>query len=841
MSGTSQTSFTAPAGDTSRGPTASELRARARAAIEGFLEHYCDLPLVEEGFLSLAQGTTGRERFGALSEAAGFPGDPEGFTEALVSRLEGTSCDEPGPIEMNGLALPYHLLLRVMEAVLPGAGFVAVKKVRRLERLLNLRLAEEERDDLQRVLDLYPVRLSWHVIRQMRLSPHVSRQFRPFPGELDRDGQAHTWVGQFHRGILEQMYRNRVIFIMNMSCPVYCRFCFRKHKECRNQKAPTKEHVKQATAYLRECETVTEVVITGGEPLMNRATLQYAVQELAKIPHVRTLRLASRCISYYPEMFLRDDSFWLNYLVRVNLELDQRGKRLEVATHFIHPDEISIDSLHIVSHLVRHGIPVYVQTPLLAGCNETGREMLALFHRLRAAGAEMHYIFMPTSPIQGNKTFWSPISRGLETARWLRAHLSDRAMPHVTTATSIGKMDWNTSGWAVERDSSDRHRIWIRTPYNEEYFEPFAPILQWRGDVRSNAEGTLDAAFRAEAGDEELLAGARALTSSKEAHEHKLARTAEVTAASLDGLQASCLEDQRLLDVHIGPRPGPWLARPHRTRVEIDTALPDEGLDAALEYLRERPEVVEVVLSRRDDVLSAFSRTLEVVDRLREAPNVSAVRLRSLMLNRSPEVFSRAAVRRLASRNRLEATRPQRLELETWFLHRSEHRAEQERVVRELRLQGITAYANVPLLGHVNDNGADLLGISRRLRESGIEFCNVYVAGLPVQDRWNRDHPIEPSAVVDVATHVRRHGSGREVPRYLVRTRLGEVDFSIAPRIFVRDGEGGVRVRLLPHDRSFFREMAPRFRWPSGVTTDDEGHPLVPVAGLAVENQDFFL
>ena len=48
------------------------------------------------------------------------------------------------------------------------------------------------------------------------------------------------------------------------------------------------------------------------------------------------------------------------------------GKHLEVAGHFIHPDEASVPTLEIVAELARNGIPVYIQTPFLAGCNDDG-------------------------------------------------------------------------------------------------------------------------------------------------------------------------------------------------------------------------------------------------------------------------------------------------------------------------------------------------------------------------------------------------------------------------------------------------------------------------------------
>jgi KamA family protein len=649
----------------------------------------------------------------------------------------------------------------------------------------------------------------------------------------------HTWVGQFYRGIVEQMYVNRCIFVMSMACPVYCRFCFRKHKECRNQKAPTKEHVKQAIAYIQTAPDVVEVVLTGGDPFMNRATLQYAVQELGRVPHVRIVRVASRAVSYFPELFLKDESYWLNYLVRTGLELRQRRKRLELATHFLHPGEVSIDALHVIAHLVEHGVPVYVQTPFVRGCNESGEGLVSLFHQLRAVGAEMHYMFMPTSPIRGNSVYWAPISQGLRAARYLRAHVSDRAMPHVTTATSIGKIDWNNSGWAVERREDDARYVWIRTPYSREYFEPFAPFMQVSDAVRENAEGTLDAAFHAEIGEEALLAGPRGLTSSPEAHAHKLARTRETVVGSLELLRSRALEDQRDLDGPLGPRPHERMARRHPTRIEMDVAASDGEVDAACDFLLRHPAITDVVLSRRDDVLSAFSRTLEVIDRLVAVPSVLAIRLRSLKLNYAPQAFSRAAVTSLASRNRLTVVRPTRIEIETSFLHSSQLRPEQQAVVRELQARGVSVYNNTPLLSYVNDNEDEMLRIAHGCRDLGVEFCNVYVCGLPIQAPWNTENPIELSSVIDIASRIRRDGSGREVPRYLLRTRLGEVDFGVRPPV-VEPGEGhGVRATLRPHDLAYFRALDPAFTWPDEVSLDPEGHPRVPVEGVSLENQQF--
>ncbi len=199
----------------------------------------------------------------------------------------------------------------------------------------------------------------------------------------------------------------------------------------------------------------------------------------------------------------------MNYLKRKSLECESRGKRLEVATHFIHPDEISIEGLDIITELTQHGIAVYVQTPLLKDCNDKGKVLVELYEKLRGAGAEMHYLYLPCSPIKDNRRYVAPISTALDLASYLRAYLSDRAIPRFCTATTIGKIDWNLSGWAVEGDKSDDRYIWIRTPYTQDYFGQFAPILQLQKVARVNPEGTLDTKFMADIGDDSLYFGSR--------------------------------------------------------------------------------------------------------------------------------------------------------------------------------------------------------------------------------------------------------------------------------------------------------------------------------------------
>ncbi len=796
-----------------------------------FLEYYNDYPLVSDQFRDAISGSTGNSRFSALLEKTGFKDDPDGFLRELTRRLQSASNGEGMPVKIGSIVLPYHFLMAVLEVLIPGRGFKTIRTIEQLEDLTNIKVPSEERSQIEKVLDLYPVRLSYHAIRQMRLSYGVSRQYAPFAGELDKEGEIHTWVGQFFRGIVEQMYKNRVIFIMNMACPVYCRFCFRKHKECRNQSSPTQLHVRQAIAYIKEAPEVKEIVLTGGDPFMNRATLRFAIQELGKIPHVKTLRLATRTISYYPEMFLKEDDSWIRYLIRMNLELIGKGKRIEVATHFVHSDEVSAESLDIISQLVNNGIPVYVQTPFIAGCNNDWHVMCDLFNMLRAAGAEMHYIFLPTSPIQGNRTYWAPLSEGLEVYRHLRMYLSDRGMPHLTTATCIGKLDWNSSGWAVERHKEDPRYIWLRTPYDPDYYMSFAPIMQVSRRTRINEEGTLDASFMSEIGDENLLAGNRVLSSSPEAFENKIARTEETVAYWLESLKTRQKEDQ-LPICSLDPDSGRALTRSHYSRVEMDIGADDDTIENSVSYINKRNEITDIVLWSKNDPANDFSRTLGIIDSLEAITHISSIRLRSLKLINSPGTFTRLLIDSLAGRNHLRVIKPKRIELEVEILHPSQLLPEHSRIIRELRMRGITVYNNTPVLGYINDNERDMLELSYKCRDLGIEFNNIIITGAPVQSEWNDSNPVDLNVIIDIATYVRRYGSGREVPRYLIKTRLGETDFSIAPNIFSLDSNNNVLATLRPYDLDFYRRINPRFNWPDDVRTDNQGYPVLYLKGI---------
>ena len=158
--------------------------------------------------------------------------------------------------------------------------------------------------------------------------------------------------------------------------------------------------------------------------------------------------------------------------------------------------------------------------------------------------------------------------------------------------------------------------------------------------------------------------------------------------------------------------------------------------------------------------------------------------------------------------------------------------------MRILANKGIPVDSKTPLLGRINDTPETLHLLAYECRQAGIEFHHLYVSGLDIQNRWNVENPVALYDVIDIATRVRREGSGREVPRYIIRTPLGEVDFGLCSEI---KGEGeNISVKLRPYGLDYFKGMAADFEWPEGVLEDSDGKPVVKVVGL-LKTTDFAL
>ncbi len=741
-----------------------------------FLARYGTLALMEGPWGQLLAEAPPNARFDALLDAAGFPEDPEGFFAAVAGQIRAAK-GRPARLSFKGKPLPRLLVYHLLESAMPGQALCTVKSVAHLTLKTGIR--PENAADMEEVLETYPVRLSAHVIRQSMVSEAVAVQYLPFEDELDPTGHELTFDGHFKQGPMEQMYQNRVIFLLDMRCPVYCRFCFRKHKALRKEASPGVDAVRAAVDRVDGNSKIREILITGGEPLLNRKNLEAAVDGLLEIPHVEAIRIATRSLAYYPHLFDHHGGQVRAYLKSAHDRCRDLGKRLEIGIHMLHADEISVQTLEIIADLTASGIPVYVQTPFLKGVNHEGPDLGDLFCRLRQAGAQIYYIFTPCHPIHGTRKYWSPISLSFKAYAWMREHISDRCMPKLCTATPLGKMEWFTSGWAVEKDAMDKDHIWIRTPYTRKYFTAVTGDAPLPVENRENAGGTLDVKCLIDMGDDALF-----LRDEGPAAGDVFPATLKGAKGTLSAgeIQARFFEPSPIME-SIRDTGGEGLDRVHRTRCVLTLDSEKDLSGAAADYLAATPEITDLIVripasfsDRLDEELAAVVQAVEAVA---GCGNCRHIRLQWAALQTVPEQFHPDHIAALRTLNRFDIASPFRLEFETWWLAADQITQAHSLLFSAITDAGMGVYANTALILGINTDPETAESLVHEVRRAGMEFHHVYTGGLNIQKRYNGNDCIPMADVVALASRIRMNCTGREVPLYVAWTPEGDRDFGL--------------------------------------------------------------
>jgi L-lysine 2,3-aminomutase len=827
-----------------------EMTEKMVRAAEKFFKEHGSPKLLGRSLAKIFTGVRPGERFDVFMATCGYEQDPKTFFAAVFDSIprEFSPGDQRGVV-LNGIFVPVLFLYCLLELLQPLNRLTSVKTIDQLKEKTGLCLDDHTREAVQQVMDEYPVRLSDHVIRQSQVSDAVAIQYLPFAEELDPRGHTITFDGHFKKGLLEQMYQNRVIFLLDMRCPVYCRFCFRKHKSFRREKNPSVADVKRAVEQVKNQPLVKEILITGGEPLLNRKNMEAALDGLMEIDHVKSLRIATRSIAYYPHLFLKNNREYLGYLKSKQADCVKIGKRIEIGVHFVHPDEVSLASLDIISDLVKAGIVVYVQTPFLNKLNNSGPVLARLFTLLRNAGAQIYYIFTPCHPIHGTQIYWTPISQSIEAHHYLRAHLSDRCIPKLCTATPLGKMEWHTSGWAVKIDESDPDHIWIRTPYTREYFSCVTGEDTPLHDSVENEDKTLNVKCLIDMGDKDLFLGDHCLAGqvSGATGHRAVDRWAVYRQVDQDLLQKikEDLFSCRFSIPGIIKTPSPVIARVHKTRVELDLT-PDNGLGnepgtAAMDYIRKNLDITDVILHvptvGESTIISQLDRICQLIDSLGGMDHIACIRIRWQAFQTNPKGFTPEIIDQIARLARFSIGDPLKIEIETWWLLPRDLLSEHGTLAGQLACQGIQTYANLALISGINDDPAVVCEMAQGFREAGMDFHHCYVAGLCVQNRFNGAHPIETDQVLAIASHVRKVCSGREIPLYMIQTPLGEVDFGLTSKLVRGVLEKTEEkecwfLQLAPYDVPYFKAFAPDFDLAKTGARKVDGNLLVPMAGL---------
>lgn len=216
------------------------------------------------------------------------------------------------------------------------------------------------------------------------------------------------------------VHRNpdRCLLIPISSCPVYCRFCFRREKVGANNKALSESELEGALTYIAEHKEIWEVILTGGDPLMlNPKKLGKILQALDNIKHVEVIRIHTRI----PVV----DS---NRVTDQTIQALKINKAVYVALHANHPSELTKLVQKACAKFVDAGIPMLSQTVLLKGINDTPEIMGELMRALVKNRIKPYYLHH-ADLAEGTSHFRTTIKEGQELMKSLRGQYSGLCQP----------------------------------------------------------------------------------------------------------------------------------------------------------------------------------------------------------------------------------------------------------------------------------------------------------------------------------------------------------------------------------------------------------------------------
>jgi KamA family protein len=198
---------------------------------------------------------------------------------------------------------------------------------------------------------------------------------------------------------VQHKYAETVLFFPSQGqvCHSYCTFCFRwaqfvGDKTLRFAAAEAGD----LTRYLRAHPEVTDVLLTGGDPLVMKASNLKTYLEALLAPgleHVRTVRIGTKALTYWPYRFVTDAD--ADELLALFERVVESGRQLALMTHINHWRELEPPIVRrAVTNLRNTGAVLRAQAPLLAHINDDAEVWARLWTDEVNLGIQPYYMFV---------------------------------------------------------------------------------------------------------------------------------------------------------------------------------------------------------------------------------------------------------------------------------------------------------------------------------------------------------------------------------------------------------------------------------------------------------------
>jgi len=231
-----------------------------------------------------------------------------------------------------------------------------------------------------------------------KVANDIRLQLNPHPA-----GQMELNVPQLKDGTklygMQHKYDETCLFFPSQSqtCHAYCSFCFRwpQFVGMDEMKFAMREG-EQLVQYLKEHPEISDVLFTGGDPMIMKASMFSVYTDAlldAKLPNLKTIRIGTKAVSYWPYKFLTDSD--ADETLKNFEKIVESGTHLAIMAHFNHLAELSTDPIkEAVKRIRKTGAEIRTQSPLLAHINDDANMWAKMWQKQVSLGCIPYYMFV---------------------------------------------------------------------------------------------------------------------------------------------------------------------------------------------------------------------------------------------------------------------------------------------------------------------------------------------------------------------------------------------------------------------------------------------------------------
>jgi len=350
-------------------------------------------------------------------------------------------------------------------------------------------LSEEQYDRMARLL-----RKGAPEEKVKRQANEIRFELNPHPAGQQADN-VPTWRGEEMPGT-QHKYRETVLFFpsQGQTCHAFCTFCFRwaQFVGIDELKFASNE-VEQLVGYLREHTEVSDLLFTGGDPMiMSTDVLRRYVEPLLdrELGHVQNIRIGTKSVAYWPQRFVTDRD--ADDLLKLFKRIVRNGRHLTIMGHYSHPVELSTEISHRAIERIRStGAEIRMQSPVIRHVNDDPDVWVELWKTGVRWGCIPYYMFVARDT--GARDYFDlPLARCWEIFRDAYNRVSGLARtvrgPSMSARPGkvhiLGVTDYGTQDVFVLQYLQARDPALVRRPF----FARFDPEATWFSQLESATE-----------------------------------------------------------------------------------------------------------------------------------------------------------------------------------------------------------------------------------------------------------------------------------------------------------------------------------------------------------------